>query len=130
MSAPQPWLGDYGEPPGGDYARYIERLLQSQDLRRGVLQAGAAAGQRPVAVAKAAAPAAATTAPRRPAKQGATQAVTRTLPAKWPLLLGALLVLLMWFAPALLPFVMAGVILVGVGHGVWKSRHGRGGGAR
>ena len=130
MSAPQPWLGDYGEPPGGDYARYIERLLQSQDLRRGVLQAGAAAGQRPVAVAKAAAPAAATTAPRRPAKQGAKQAVTRTVSAKWPLLLGALLVLLMWFAPALLPFVMAGVIVVGVGHGVWKSRHGRGGWAR
>ncbi|MBP6754136.1 MAG: hypothetical protein KA145_14540, partial [Alicycliphilus sp.] len=79
---------------------------------------------------KAAAPAAATTAPRRPAKQGANQAVTRTLPAKWPLLLGALLVLLMWFAPALLPFVMAGVIVAGVGHGVWKSRHGRGGRAR
>ena len=127
MSAPQPWLGDYGEPTGGDYARYFERLLQSEDLRRGVLQAGAAAGQRPVAVAKAAAPAAATTAPRRPAKQGANQAVTRTLPAKWPLLLGALLVLLMWFAPALLPFVMAGVIVADVGHGIWKSRHGRGG---
>ena len=130
MSAPQPWLGDYDEPPGGDYARYIVRLFQSQDLRRGVLQAGAGAGQRPVAVAKAAGPAAATTAPRRPAKQGANQAVTRTLPAKWPLLLGALLVLLMWFAPALLPFVMAGVIVAGVGHGVWKSRHGRGGRAR
>lgn len=50
----------------------------------------------------------------------------RPLPAKWPVLVWLLFVLLMWFAPALLPLAIGATVVAGVGYGVWKSRHGPG----
>ena len=35
MSDPNPQLGDYAEPPDGDYARYVERLLQGRGQQPG-----------------------------------------------------------------------------------------------
>ena len=48
------------------------------------------------------------------ARSVANQAATRAVLAKWPLLLWGLFALLMWFAPALLPFAIGGAMLVGV----------------
>ncbi|WP_367067830.1 hypothetical protein [Oryzisolibacter sp. LB2S] len=117
-----PPAGDYGEPPDGDYARYVERLLQGR---------GAAHGAQSPAAAKAApavtrpVPAAA----RGTAKSGSQPrpAVRLRLSAKWPLLLWASFVLLMWFAPALLPMAIGMAVVFGVGYGVWKSRRGQAG---
>ena len=107
MSPVHPHLGDYGEPPDGDYASYVERLLQSRAAPHVAPQpaAGAKAG---LAVAR------------------AKPAVHRHLSAKWPLLLWVLFALLMWFAPALLPLVIGAVVVAGVGYGVWKSKRGPG----
>ncbi len=127
---PQPSLGDYSEPPDGDYARYVEHLSQGQGqgraAQRDVPQPGASARPRPAAPIKAAATPGTTTAARSVANQAATRAVL----AKWPLLLWGLFALLMWFAPALLPFAIGGAMLVGVGLSVWRSRRRRAGSDR
>ena len=117
-----PPAGDHGEPPDGDYARYVERLLQGR---------GAAHGAPPPAAPR---PAPAVIRPVSAAASGAAQsgpqptpAVRLRLSAKWPLLLWASFVLLMWFAPALLPLAIGMAVVFGVGYGVWKSRRGQAG---
>ena len=100
--------GAYGEPPDGDYARYVERLLQSRAAPQ-VAPQPAARAQAGLAAAR------------------AKPAVHRHLSAKWPLLVWILFALLMWFAPALLPLVLGAVVAAaGVGYGAWKSRRGPG----
>ena len=125
---PQPSLGDYSEPPDGDYARYIERLTHGHNPRAGAAPPEAAARPRLPVPAKAAT---STVGAKAVALHPATQAAaTRAVLAKWPLLLWGLFALLMWFAPALLPFAIGGAMLVGVGLSVWRSRRRRAGSDR
>lgn len=129
----RPHLSDPDGPPDGDYARYVERLLQRADLQRAAAQgagahAGADASPTPPAVpARVAAAAAshATTAGRLPRPAAPKRAVPQGLWAKWPLLLWCLFVLLMWFTPALLPLAIGAVLAAGVGHHLWRSRRAR-----
>ena len=109
-----PPAGDHGEPPDGDYARYVERLLQGR---------GAAHGAQSPAAAKAA-PAVTRPAPASGTTKSGSQprpAVRLRLSAKWPVLLWTAFALLMWFAPTLLPTVIGTAIAAGLGYGLWKS---------
>lgn len=121
MSQPQPHPGDYGEPPDGDYARYVERLLQAR-AHHAPLPAALAAEvgtgsvlTRPAVVAAG-----------KPGRQRvAPSAARRPFPLRWLLLpLWLLFALLMWFAPALLPLAMAAAVAGGIGYSLWKSKRG------
>lgn len=127
MSDSDPHLGDYGEPPDGDYARYVERLLQDRGPQRAAVPAGAhAKAGAAVAAATSIAKTTGTKASRPRQANPAGPAAARAMLARWPLLLWILFALLMWFAPALLPLAIGAVVVAGVGYGVWKSRRGPG----
>ena len=54
MNGPNLGPGGPEGPPDGDYARYVERLLQRADQQRGAAQAAAKAGDARAAPAQAA----------------------------------------------------------------------------
>ena len=116
MNHPRP--GDYGEPPDGDYARYVERLLQNRGSQH-------AAAPPSVATVKAVQPAVpARAGGNTPRSAPGKPALRLQIPVQWPLMLWLSFVLLMWFAPALLPLAIGAAVVAGVGYGVWKSRRG------
>lgn len=122
MNAPDPRLGDYREPADGDYASYVERLLQGR-AAPGAVQPPLAQRKLGVAVKKVRPVG---SAPNEPAQM--KRAVDLNLLARLALLPWIAFVLLMWFAPALLPFAIAAVVVGGIAYGVWKSKLGPPGG--
>ncbi|MBS0469274.1 MAG: hypothetical protein JSS31_06050 [Proteobacteria bacterium] len=126
MNAPDPRLGDYREPPDGDYASYVERLLQSH-AAPGAVQPPLAQRRLGVVV-KNARPAAATTDAAAIEQAQRKRAAGMKLLARLALLPWIAFVLLMWFAPALLPFAIGAVVVGGIAYGVWKSKLGPPGG--
>jgi len=127
MIGSNPGQGGPEGPPDGDYARYVERLLQRNDLQREAAQSAAVAkkgGKDDGATHSPHLPASATTpmASDQAARKARGKAPARGLPGRWILLLWLLLVLLMWFAPALLPLAIGCAVAAGVGYALWKAR--------
>ena len=126
MNAPDPRRGDYREPPDGDYASYVERLMQGRTAP-GAVQSPLA--QRKLgAVVKKARPSGATTGAAPVEQAPLKRAAGQNLLARLALLPWIAFVLLMWFAPALLPFAIGAVVVGGIVFSVWKSKLGPPGG--
>ena len=108
-------------PPGGDYVRYIERLVERSAA---LLQHQAEHGSPP-----AAAPASASRSPRAPRPriglprslpQGAVGVAAQRFPLLWRWLLAALLVALCVVWPGLLTWLVFAAVLV------WRQVRGKG----
>lgn len=136
-----PDLNHYGEPPGGDYVRYVERLLAGAERRRRTAAATAAAMVPGPAAAsrgargRASQPAVATPVATRQASRPAPEAVPSGMggAAVWRRLAAApawraglvlawlVVVVLAFLAPALLPLLAGLALGLGLVGRLWKK---------